>query len=522
MNPHELLRLVDAIHREKNIDKDVIFKGIEAGLVSAAKKHYGENEEIAIQIDRISGAISATHNGVPLDPEETSGRIGAQTAKQVIIQKIREAERDAQFGEFEQLKGRLVTGIVQRNEGNKTIVALSKIESILPRSEQVPGDSFQPNDRVRATVCDVRKAGSRVQVVLSRVRNDMVQRLFEQEIPEISDGVIVIKAVAREAGYRTKVAVHSMDQRVDCQGACVGVRGSRIKNIVDELGGERIDVVRWHDSLQLLIANSLQPASVEEVILCPMLGRAIVLVNEDQLSLAIGRKGQNVRLASKLCGWDIDIMTNDELGMQIERAVGGYSTLEGVTSELADKLVGAGFLSYDDSSIIEPDDLQAMGDLSEEQTKIIIAQAEARAEEEEKAVAIEKRRAKEQARILAAGGTAAAPPVPDSPEELKSAHDEMSEGGPVPVEAGETEASATEAGATEASETEASETEAGATGAGAAETEGVQEQEDVQEPSVPVDANVTNDEPPTGDETLAAASEQGSGEGSGSAESNGE
>ena len=174
--------------------------------------------------------------------------------------------------------------------------------------------------------------------------------------------MIEIKAMAREPGYRTKVAVTSTDQRVDCVGACVGVRGNRIKNIVDELGGERIDIVRWSDDMQVLIPNALQPAEVEEVILCPMLGRAIVLVREDQLSLAIGRRGQNVRLASKLCGWDIEIMTREELDEQIERAVAGSAPSRASTAELAERLVGEGFLSYDDLSVIEPDDLMEMGE----------------------------------------------------------------------------------------------------------------------------------------------------------------
>jgi N utilization substance protein A len=377
-------------------------------LVSAAKKQYGEEEDIVVVIDRKDGSISGTHNGVPLDPEETVGRIGAQTAKQVMIQKIREAERDALYDEYHELIGQMITGVVQRYEGGAATVALSNVEAILPRSEQIPGETHHPNERVRATVFEVRKVGSRVKVILSRTRPQLVQRLFEQEIPEIADGVIEIRAMAREPGYRTKVAVSSSDQRVDCVGACVGVRGNRIKNIVDELAGERIDIVRWNDDLQVLIPNALQPAEVEEVILCQMLGRAIVLVREDQLSLAIGRRGQNVRLASKLCGWDIEIMTREELDESIERAVVGFSSLEGVDEALAEKLVGEGFLSYDDLSIIEPDALMEMGDLTEEQVTAIIEQAEAKAQEAEQAAAIERRRQREQERIDAATAAAEA------------------------------------------------------------------------------------------------------------------
>jgi N utilization substance protein A len=408
MNASELLRIVDAIHRDKNVEKEVVFSAIEAALVSAAKKQYGEEEDIVVQIDRKDGSISGTHNGVPLDPEETVGRIGAQTAKQVMIQKIREAERDALYDEYHELIGQMMTGVVQRYEGGAATVSLNNVEAILPRSEQIPGETHHPNERVRATVFEVRKAGSRVKVILSRTRPQLVQRLFEQEIPEIADGVIEIRAMAREPGYRSKVAVSSSDQRVDCVGACVGVRGNRIKNIVDELAGERIDIVRWSDDLQVLIPNALQPAEVEEVILCQMLGRAIVLVREDQLSLAIGRRGQNVRLGSKLCGWDIEIMTREELDESIERAVVGFSALEGVDESLSEKLVGEGFLSYDDLSIIEPDALMEMGELSEEQTTLIIDQAEAKAQEAEQAAAIERRRQREQDRIDAATAAAEA------------------------------------------------------------------------------------------------------------------
>ncbi|MGD0900097.1 MAG: transcription termination factor NusA [Thermoguttaceae bacterium] len=391
MDPTELLRIVDTIHRDKNIDKEIVFEGIEAALVSAAKKHFGEEEDIVVSIDRSDGSIVGMHNGIPLAPEQIAERIGAQTAKQVMIQKIREAERDHLFAEYEELKGQLVTGTVQRYEGGAATVMLTNVEAILPKGEQIPGETHHANERVRTTVYEVRKSGSRVKVILSRTKPQLVQRLFEQEIPEIAEGVIEIRSIAREPGYRTKVAVSSTDQRVDCVGACVGVRGNRIKNIVDELSGERIDIVRWSDDMQVLIPNALQPAEVEEVILCQMLGRAIVLVREDQLSLAIGRRGQNVRLASKLCVWDIEIMTREELDEQIERAVVGFSALLGVEPELAEKLVGEGFLTYDDLSIIEPDALTEMGSLTAEQADAIISQAEVKAAEAEKAAQEQRR-----------------------------------------------------------------------------------------------------------------------------------
>lgn len=419
MNPNELLRIVDSLHRDKNIDKELVFQAIETALLSAARKQYGDESDVAVRINRENGAIEATCNGVPLDPEEMIGRIGAQTAKQVIIQKIREAERDALMEEYAGQVGQLVTGIVQRNEGGATTVSLGTVEAILPRGEQIPGETHHPNERLRAVVYEVKPQGNRVKVILSRTHPLLVRRLFEQEIPEIADGVIAINAMSREPGYRSKVAVSSTDQRIDCVGACVGVRGNRIKNIVDELAGERIDIVRWSDDPQVLIPNALQPAEVEQVLLCDMIGRAIVLVKEDQLSLAIGRRGQNVRLASKLCGWDIEIMTADELDEQINRAVVGFCELEGMTEELAQALVEQGYLSYDDLSVIEPDALRQMGNLTEEQADWIVAQAERKAQEAERAAAEERRRQKElELRAQAEGeeGAAAGEPEPSAEE----------------------------------------------------------------------------------------------------------
>ncbi len=281
-------------------------------------------------------------------------------------------------------------------------MTLANVEAILPRGEQIPGETHHPNERVRATVYEVRKQGSRVKVILSRTKPHLVQRLFEQEIPEISEGVIeILRHCPRTRLPHQGRGQQHRSARGLC-GACVGVRGNRIKNIVDELAGERIDIVRWSDDMQVLIPNALQPAEVEEVILCQMLGRAIVLVEEDQLSLAIGRRGQNVRLASKLCGWDIEIMTREELDEQIEQAVKGFSSLEGVEPDLAEKLVGEGFLSYDDLSIIEPDALMEMGAMAQEHVDKIIQQAEAKAAEAEAAAAEQRRKQREQERLAAA------------------------------------------------------------------------------------------------------------------------
>jgi N utilization substance protein A len=253
-------------------------------------------------------------------------------------------------------------------------------------------------ERIRAVVMEVRKAGSRVKIVLSRAHSDLVRRLFEIEIPEIAERVIEVRSISREAGYRSKVAVSCIDSKIDAVGACVGVRGSRIKNIIDELAGERIDIVRWNDSLQVLVPNAMQPAKVDDVILCPMLGKVIVLVQEDQLSLAIGKKGQNVRLASKLVGWDISVLTQERLDEQLDRSIEAFSSIPGVTSELAESLVSQGFFTFEDLSVIEPDQLAELGSLSPEACDEIIAHADIEAERIERE---EKRLSAERARLAA-------------------------------------------------------------------------------------------------------------------------
>src|SRR4051794_20771699 len=377
----DLVRIVDSIHRDKNISKDILFEGIQSALATAAKKHYPDATEIIVNIDPDSGQIEATKDGARMDPAEL-GRIAAQTAKQVIIQKIREAERDSLFDEFEDQRGDLVTGTVQRFEGGAVLVNLGKTDALLPRSEQIPGESHHPNERLRAVILDVRKIGQRVKIILSRTHPDFVRRLFELEIPEIADQIITIRALAREAGYRSRVAAWSMASKAAAVGACGGLRGPRIKTTVDELGGERTDIVRWTESLQVLIPNGRQPAEIDEVMLCQLLGRAIVLVREDQLSLAIGRRGQNVRLASKLVGWDIEIMTSEELDELIEKAVTAFTRIDGVETELAEKLVEQGILSYDDLSVMEIVDLvNTVEGLTEEQAVEIVSQAETMAEE---------------------------------------------------------------------------------------------------------------------------------------------
>ncbi|MBX3444208.1 MAG: transcription termination factor NusA [Planctomyces sp.] len=397
MNGPEILRLVDAISRDKNVDSEVVFEGIEQAILSAALKHYGEDRAVAITIDRKTGEPAVSVDGAPLPGDELGellGRIATQTAKQVMIQKIREAERDSLFDEFNDMRSQMVTGAITRVDQGAASVNIGKIEALLPKSEQIPGETYKVGERVRCIVLEVRKSGTRIKVILSRTHPDLVRRLFEVEIPEVAERVIAVRSLAREAGYRSKVAVSCFDNSIDAVGACVGVRGSRIKTIVDELGGERIDIVRWNDNLQVLIPNALQPAETEDVILCPMLGRVIVLVREDQLSLAIGKRGQNVRLGSKLVGWDIEVMTREELDEQLDRSVQAFSVVPHVVEELAEMLVSQGFFSFADLSVIEPDQLQELSGLTEEQCDEIVEYADKESlreeQEEDRRKAIEK------------------------------------------------------------------------------------------------------------------------------------
>lgn len=393
MNGDEILRIVDAIHRDKAIDQEIVFEGIEQAILSAARKHFSEEEDVRVVVDRETGEPSLTCDGAALEPEllgDLLGRISAQTAKQVMIQKIREAERDAHFEEFLELKSQLVNGVVTRVDRGTVIVNLGKVEAILPRGEQILKENYRVGDRVRAIVMDVRKAGSRIRVILSRTHPDFVRRLFEVEIPEINDGVIVLRSIAREAGHRSKVAVSSHDSAVDCVGACVGVRGARIRGIIEELNGERIDIVRWNDSLQVLVPNALQPAETEDVILCPMLGKVIVLVKAEHLSLAIGRRGQNVRLASKLVGWDISVITQDSLDEQLNKSIEAFSVVPEMTPELVEVLVSQGFFTFDDLSVIEPDDLAELGGLTPEQCDAIVEYADIEAEKIEQQEKLER------------------------------------------------------------------------------------------------------------------------------------
>ena len=394
MNPSELLRGLDSISRDRNVDKESLFGDLEQALVSAARKHFNalDSDEFTAQIDRLSGEIHI-FRGEEEIPLESLGRIPAQTAKQVMIQKFREDERQSIYEEFIDRVGELVTGMAQRYEGGALVVQIGRAEGFMPRSEQIPGEQHQPGERVRCLILDVRDAGNQVKIVLSRGHPDFIRRLFEVEVPEVNERIIELKAMAREAGHRTKVAVSSIDSKVDAVGACVGVRGSRIKNIVDELGGEKIDIVRFNESSQILIQNSLKPAEVAEISLCFELGRATVVVNEDQLSLAIGKRGQNVRLGARLTNWDIDILTPAEYTKSLDTLENCIKQVEDITEQQIDRLAALGVISVFDVEEVGGEYLAESLECSSEQSEQIVQLAVERG----KQVAEEQQREKEEA-----------------------------------------------------------------------------------------------------------------------------
>ncbi len=415
MNGKEILQGIEMIARERNVDKELLFQDLEQAMVSAARKHYNaeDTEDFSSELDRITGKITIWRGEDPIDLEEL-GRIPAQTAKQVMIQRFREDERDAIYAEFIDRVGELATGTAQRYEGGSLVVSLGpRAEGFMPRSEQIPGEQHNAGERVRCFILDVREVGNQVKIVLSRASEDFIKRLFEVEVPEVAERIIEIRAMAREPGHRTKIAVASNDSKVDAVGACVGVRGSRIKNIVDELGGEKIDIVRWNESSQLLIQNSLRPAEVVEISLCFELGRATVVVNEDQLSLAIGKRGQNVRLAARLTNWDVDILTPGEYTRGLDVLQETLTQVEAVEEEHIDRLAALGIISVFDVEEVGPEYMMDTLGIDDVDAARLVALAadravEVAAEQEKEKAEREKMRAQEQAMLAGRAGEATA------------------------------------------------------------------------------------------------------------------
>ena len=339
----DFIQAIDDLVKEKGISKDVLIEAIESALVSAYKKNYGTAQNVRVNIDRDAGDVDvlmrrdvvdevedeftqiSLEEALEIDPRyevgdvveyqvtpKDFGRIAAQTAKQVVVQRIREAERGIVFDNYIDRQGELITGVVQRISNETIFVNMGNTEGILVAGERASNERYKVNDRIKAYIMDVRKSTKGPQIFLSRTHPGFVEKLFELEVPEIEDGTVVIKSIAREAGSRTKIAVYTEDENVDPVGACVGTGGSRVRNVVDELFGEKIDITTWDDDPKILIKNVLSPAKVEEVMTDEEEKAATVVVPDYQLSLAIGKSGQNVRLAARLCGWKIDIKSHSQ------------------------------------------------------------------------------------------------------------------------------------------------------------------------------------------------------------------
>lgn len=381
----EFLAVLDHLTREKGIDREVIIEAVEAAMICAVRKGLGPKAtDVTVKIDRTTGAITIVADGKEVS-EAGFGRIAAQTAKQVIFHKIREAERSVIFSEFSPRAGTLITGAMHRFEKGAIIVDIGKTEAILPKREQSPKESFRPGDQIRAYCLEVSKTAKGPQIILSRSHPSLVKDLFKLEVPEIGQGIVEIKAISREAGDRSKIAVYSKDEKIDSVGACVGMRGTRVKDIVRELHGEKIDIIRWSPKLTEFVTAALAPAKVAEIEVDSDNKRARVIVDDDQLSLAIGKRGQNVRLAAKLTGLDIDIRSRAQEKMLTQVSI---SDLPGVGPKLAEELTKAGYdtvLKIARSSLEDLTQVKGVGQKTA--TKILEAAKELLAKLEKEAAA---------------------------------------------------------------------------------------------------------------------------------------
>jgi N utilization substance protein A len=346
----ELLAILDSIERDRGIKKEILIKAVEAALISAARKKLGKYVmDIKAEFDQTTGDFKVFGpDGKELS--EDFGRISAQTAKQVIIQKIREAERDVVFDEYQHKVNDIASGSVHRFEKGLIIVDMGRTEAVLPRREVPQNEEYRQGDRIKALILEVKKTPKGPEILLSRTAPGLVKRLFELEVPEIYEGIVDIRSVSREAGDRSKIAVYSKDDKVDPVGACVGMRGQRVKNIVRELSGEKIDIIRWSIDTAEFISASLSPAEIASVKLNEAEKRAEVVVADDQLSLAIGKKGQNVRLAAKLTGWNIDIRSKSEIDKLNKIPI---SEIKGVGPKIEKSLAKAGFKTLGDISKLD-------------------------------------------------------------------------------------------------------------------------------------------------------------------------
>jgi N utilization substance protein A len=404
----DFILAVDDLEKEKDISKDLLIEAIEIALISAYKKNYGTSQNVSVNIDRETGDIDvymrkdvveiveddsaqvALEDVISLDPNykvgdaieyrvtpKDFGRIAAQTAKQVVLQRIREAEKGVIFDDYVSRQGEIITGTIQRISNETIFVSMGKTEGILAAMEQVKGERYHINSRMKFFIMDVRKNLRGPQIYLSRTHPGLVRRLFELEVPEIQDGVVEIDSLAREAGSRTKMAVFTNDEGVDPVGACVGSKGIRVQAVVDELSGEKIDIINWSDDAQQNISNALSPAKVERVVMNEDGKSATAIVPDYQLSLAIGKEGQNVRLAAKLCGWKIDIKSHsqyfpDQASYEDEEYIGGEQDAEDADAVAADD-PGDAVAVADESP--GADDVSAEGELFRDTDKLAASES---------------------------------------------------------------------------------------------------------------------------------------------------
>lgn len=375
----DLSRVIDQVGKDKGIDKQVVIDAVVQGMLVAARKKYGTYREIEASYNEESGEVELYEfkdvvlrekyideeveipldEAIKLDPDVQVddtvgikmgtgelGRIAAQTAKQIILQKVRDAEREIIFNEFESRKGEIASGIARRVEKGAIVVDLGRTEAFIPPREQIPGESYKPGDRLQGYLLEVRQTTRGPQIIMSRASELYLMKLFEMEVPEIYDGIVEIMAAAREPGQRAKIAVQSKDPSVDPVGACVGMKGSRVQNIVQELRGEKIDIVPWNEDVTRFAVNALAPAEISRVFLDENNKEMEVVVPDSQLSLAIGRKGQNVRLAAKLTGWKLDIISESSAASRTAEAIFNVMLIPGMTDTMAQNIFQSGYGSF--------------------------------------------------------------------------------------------------------------------------------------------------------------------------------
>lgn len=407
----ELSRMIEQVGKDKGIDRNLVVDAVVQGMLAAARKKYGTYREIEAQYNEDSGEVELYEfkevvndeefideeveiklsEARELDPEaqlhdsigaklETRdlGRIAAQMAKQIITQKVRDAEREIIFAEFEQRKGEIASGIARRVERGAIVVDLGRTEAYIPLKEQIPGEQYKPGDRIQGYIADVRQTTRGPQIIMSRADSRYLIKLFEMEVPEIYDGIVEVMAAAREPGFRAKIAVRSKDPAVDPVGACVGMKGSRVQNIVQELKGEKIDIVNYDDDSARFVCNALAPAEISKVYMYELTKKMEIIVPDNQLSLAIGKKGQNVRLAAKLTTWSLDIMSESTMAQKTAESILNLTMIPGMTETMAQNIYQSGFNSFSALADAEVEDVMNIpGYEEQEKAQKLIDEAEA-------------------------------------------------------------------------------------------------------------------------------------------------